>query len=41
MLLASALTNQNTGKPEDVKAVDWDKDYVDLEWKPPTNDGLH
>ncbi|VDN28526.1 unnamed protein product [Gongylonema pulchrum] len=27
------------GAPTDVTAVDWDKDHVDLEWKPPQNDG--
>lgn len=27
------------GKPQDVKVVDWDKDHMDLEWKPPINDG--
>lgn len=27
------------GKPTDVTPVDWDKDHVDLEWKPPQNDG--
>ncbi|TMS38626.1 hypothetical protein L596_005310 [Steinernema carpocapsae] len=27
------------GKPEDVKVVDWDKDHMDLEWKPPANNG--
>lgn len=25
--------------PSDVTPVDWDKDHVDLEWKPPLNDG--
>ncbi|EGT49285.1 hypothetical protein CAEBREN_29721 [Caenorhabditis brenneri] len=25
--------------PTDVTPVDWDKDHVDLEWKPPANDG--
>ncbi|CAJ0587388.1 unnamed protein product, partial [Mesorhabditis spiculigera] len=25
--------------PTDVKAVDWDKDHVDLQWKAPINDG--
>lgn len=23
------------GKPQDVKVIDWDKDHMDLEWKPP------
>lgn len=23
------------GKPQDVKVVDWDKNHMDLEWKPP------
>lgn len=27
------------GKPTDLRAVDWDKDHVDLEWKAPENDG--
>ncbi|PAV56317.1 hypothetical protein WR25_15732 isoform E [Diploscapter pachys] len=27
------------GAPQDVKPVDWDKDHVDLEWKPPIDDG--
>lgn len=27
------------GKPEDVKVVDWDKNHMDLEWKPPANNG--
>lgn len=27
------------GKPENVRATDWDKDHVDLAWTPPTNDG--
>ena len=27
------------GKPLDVTPVDWDKDFVDLEWKPPLDDG--
>ncbi|GMT25440.1 hypothetical protein PFISCL1PPCAC_16735 [Pristionchus fissidentatus] len=27
------------GEPTDVVPVDWDKDHVDLEWKPPANDG--
>lgn len=27
------------GKPGDLKATDWDKDHVDLKWKPPTDDG--
>lgn len=27
------------GKPGDLKATDWDKDHVDLAWKPPTEDG--
>lgn len=27
------------GKPENVRATDWDKDHVDLAWIPPTNDG--
>lgn len=27
------------GKPQDVKIVDWDKDHMDLEWKPPIIDG--
>uniref|UniRef100_A0A1I7S352 non-specific serine/threonine protein kinase n=1 Tax=Bursaphelenchus xylophilus TaxID=6326 RepID=A0A1I7S352_BURXY len=27
------------GKPQDVQVVDWDKDHMDLEWKPPINDG--
>ncbi|CAD6198887.1 unnamed protein product, partial [Caenorhabditis auriculariae] len=25
--------------PTDVTPIDWDKDHVDLEWKPPANDG--
>lgn len=29
----------NPGKPQDVTVVDWDKDHMDLEWKPPINDG--
>ncbi|KAL3088858.1 hypothetical protein niasHS_009150 [Heterodera schachtii] len=27
------------GKPQDVKVVDWDKDHMDLEWKPPISNG--
>lgn len=27
------------GKPENVRATDWDKDHVDLAWTPPNNDG--
>lgn len=27
------------GKPENVRATDWDKDHVDLAWTPPANDG--
>jgi len=27
------------GKPGTPEAVDWDKDHVDLVWKPPINDG--
>lgn len=27
------------GAPTDITPVDWDKDHVDLEWKPPENDG--
>lgn len=27
------------GKPENVRATDWDKDHVDLAWTPPLNDG--
>ncbi|GBP08919.1 Twitchin [Eumeta japonica] len=27
------------GKPGTPEAVDWDKDHVDLVWKPPLNDG--
>ncbi|EJW78469.1 hypothetical protein WUBG_10622 [Wuchereria bancrofti] len=27
------------GKPTNLTAVDWDKDYVDLEWEAPLNDG--
>lgn len=27
------------GKPGDLQATDWDKDHVDLKWKPPLNDG--
>lgn len=23
------------GKPQDVEVVDWDKDHMDLQWKPP------
>lgn len=30
---------EEPGKPTDVKAVDWDKDHVDLEWKAPSSDG--
>ena len=26
-------------KPKDVEVVDWDKDHVDLKWKPPDKDG--
>lgn len=27
------------GKPENVRATDWDKDHVDLAWTPPASDG--
>lgn len=27
------------GKPGDLKATDWDKDHVDLDWKAPEDDG--
>lgn len=27
------------GKPTDVTPVDWDKDHIDLVWKPPASDG--
>lgn len=27
------------GKPQDLTIVDWDKDHMDLEWKPPISDG--
>ncbi|CAK5074870.1 unnamed protein product [Meloidogyne enterolobii] len=30
---------EKPGKPQDVKVVDWDKDHMDLEWKPPITDG--
>lgn len=26
-------------KPGKPKAVDWDKDHIDLEWTPPESDG--
>lgn len=38
-----AITAKNPwdvpGKPQDVQVVDWDKDHMDLEWKPPISDG--
>jgi predicted phage tail protein len=30
---------EKPGKPEDLQIADWDKDRVDLQWKPPVNDG--
>ncbi|KRF85408.1 twitchin isoform X27 [Drosophila virilis] len=27
------------GKPENLRATDWDKDHIDLAWTPPLNDG--
>ncbi|XP_023314705.1 twitchin isoform X11 [Trichogramma pretiosum] len=27
------------GKPTDLEATDWDKDHIDLKWRPPLNDG--
>uniref|UniRef100_A0A7E4VU92 non-specific serine/threonine protein kinase n=1 Tax=Panagrellus redivivus TaxID=6233 RepID=A0A7E4VU92_PANRE len=38
-----AITAKNPwdipGKPQDVEVVDWDKDKMEVAWKPPANDG--